>query len=150
VNPTQLSSSVSQLPAGRARRNVLVVALADDDLDDAPDGHVLVVAPALNSWLRRWLSDEDPARRRAERRVVGWLDRLERRGVVAEGRIGDADPLRAIADALATFPADEIVLAADPDCPPPPPRPLEELVARARERFPRVPVRALQRLERAA
>jgi len=146
VNPTQLSSSVSQLPAGRARRNVLVVALADDDLDDAPDGHVLVVAPALNSWLRRWLSDEDPARRRAERRVVGWLDRLERRGVVAEGRVGDGDPVRAIADALAAFPADEIVLAAGP-CGRPE---ADDWLVRARERFAGLSIRIAQPLLRAA
>jgi hypothetical protein len=44
-------------------------------------------------------------------------------------------------DALPTFPADEIVLAAtQPD----------EMVARARERFPGVPVRAAQPLRRAA
>src|ERR671938_350478 len=48
-------------------------------------------------------------------------ERLERaitarggRGVVARGEIGDADPLRAIEDALASFPADEIVIATLP------------------------------------
>jgi hypothetical protein len=52
--------------------------------------------------------------------------------VHAEGRVGDADPLLAIADALAMFPADEIVIAADAV-------PLAEHLARqTRQRF-RVP-----------
>jgi hypothetical protein len=53
-----------------------------------------------------------------------------------EGRIGDADPLLAIADALSTFPADEIVIAALPEFPV---ARAEALIARARDRFP-VPV----------
>ena len=79
--------------------SVLVVAL------DAPipaafsNAKVLVLAPALNSWLRRWVSDEDAARSRAQERVAAWLDRFERIGVHARGRVGDADPLQAIEDA---------------------------------------------------
>ena len=49
-----------------------------------------------------------------------------------EGRVGDADPLQAIADALPTFPADEIVISAGRE------RSAEhvaDLVSRARERF---------------
>jgi hypothetical protein len=94
------------------RKNVLVVALDVVPLD-APNANVLVVAPALNSRLRRWVSDEDRARRRAGERLRAYLDQLETRGVHAEGRVGDADPLLAIADALTMFPADEIVIAAD-------------------------------------
>jgi len=88
--------------------NVLVVALDDVTPADVDDADVLVVAPALNSWLRRWLSD------RAESRLAAVVERLEFRGVHAEGRIGDADPLLAIADALPTFRADEIVITATP------------------------------------
>ena len=40
------------------------------------------------------------------------VDRLQPVAAHVEGRVGDADPLQAIADALATFPADEIVVAA--------------------------------------
>ena len=108
--------------------NVLIVAL-DVVPTEVWDAEVLVVAPALNSWLRHWLSDEDTARRRAEERVTAYLERLERSGVHAEGRVGDADPLLAIADALAMFPADEIVIAADAV-------PLaEHLARRTRQRF---------------
>jgi hypothetical protein len=93
--------------------NVLIVAL-DVVPTEAPKGKVLVVAPALNSRLRRWLSDEDGARRQAMERVVAHVEELERRGIHAEGRVGDADPLLAIADALRTFPADRIMIAAGP------------------------------------
>jgi hypothetical protein len=97
----------------------------------AEDAEVLVVAPTLNSWLRHWLSDDYTARRRAEKRVTAHLERLERSGVHAEGRVGDADPLLAIADALPTFPADEIVIAAG-RCST---RLAEGLTTRARELF---------------
>ena len=113
------------------RKKILVVALDVVPLK-APNANVLVVAPALNSRLRRWASDEDRARRRAAERLRAYLDQLEKHGVHAEGRVGDADPLLAIADALAIFPADEIVIAADAA-----PR-AEQLVRRTQKRF-RVP-----------
>ena len=96
-------------------RHLLIIALDSKAPDDVPEAEVLVVAPALNSWLRRWTSDEDDARRRAEERVAAFADDLERRGIHADRRIGDADPVQAIADALATFPADEIVIAGAPE-----------------------------------
>jgi hypothetical protein len=112
--------------------NVLVVALDTLVPTQLTGTKVLVVAPALNSWLRRWLSDEDGARRRAEERAVAVADRLEQSGIHAEGRAGDGDPLLAIADALSTFPADEIVIAAQPGRSS---ENAEELGSRARVRF---------------
>ena len=50
----------------------------------------------------------------------------------ADGRIGDADPLLAIADALRTFPADEILIAAETD---EGARFADSIVSRARARF---------------
>jgi nucleotide-binding universal stress UspA family protein len=112
--------------------NVLVIALDAAGLVEVRDAEILVVAPALNSRLRHWLSDDDGARRRAEERADACVDRLERSGAHARGSVGDADPVQAIADALATFPADEIVIAAHPER-------LDELAddlaARARNRF---------------
>jgi hypothetical protein len=108
-------------------KNVLIIAL-DTVVPEVLDAEVLVVAPAVNSRLRHWLSDEDAARRRAHDRVALVVDRLEQRGVHAEGRIGDADPLLAIADVLPTFPADEIVIAGAP-------ADSTRLVPRARDRF---------------
>jgi hypothetical protein len=70
-----------------------------------------VVAPALNSRLRHWISDEDVARRAAEERLAFCLERLTRAGLEARGVVGDADPLQAIADALYDFAANEIVIA---------------------------------------
>jgi GNAT superfamily N-acetyltransferase len=81
----------------------------------AADADVLVVAPALNSRLRHWLSDEDGARRAAEHRLTGALDRLAAAGVRAEGVVGDADPLQALTDALAWFGADEVVISTHPE-----------------------------------
>jgi hypothetical protein len=127
--------------------SVLVVAL------DAPipaafsNAEVLVLAPALNSWLRHWVSDEDAARGRAQERVAAWLDHLERSGVHARGRVGDADPLQAIEDALLTFRADEIVIAGQSERST---RLADELVPRARRRFELPVVRAEQPLPTAA
>ena len=110
----------------------MIVALDSEIPADIPDANVLVVAPALNSWLRHWLSDEDGARRRAKERVAAWVDRLERRGIRVAGRIGDADPMLAIADALPTFPADEIIIVGRLERPT---KLVDELVTRARGRF---------------
>ena len=110
--------------------NVLVVAL-DVVPTEAPKGRVLVVAPALNSRLRRWLSDEDDARLRAAELMEAHVEQLERKGIHAEGRVGDADPLLAIADALSTFPADRIIIAAGPHSS----HFAESLASRTRNRF---------------
>ena len=84
-------------------------------LESIPYGNeVRVVAPALNSRLRHWLSDEDQARRAADLRLTRCLERLAALGVDATGRIGDADPLLAIEDELRTFPADEILISTHP------------------------------------
>lgn len=118
--------------AGAGEPKVLMVVL--DDLVPArvPDGEVLVVAPALNSRLRHWVSDDDTALRRARARLTAFVERLERRGSHAEGRVGDSDPLLAINDALATFRADEIVIAAGSRYSN---RDAEQLAARAMKRF---------------
>jgi hypothetical protein len=74
----------------------------------------LVVAPALNSRLRHWVSDVDPAIAAAGERLDRALANLAERGVVAGGEVGDSDPLLAIDDALADFQATEIVLSTHP------------------------------------
>jgi len=80
---------------------------------DAPID-VLVVVPALNSRLRHWLSDIDDAVARARERLEVALADLRTRGVNARGEVGDANPLVAIDDALAHFPATAIVIATLP------------------------------------
>lgn len=112
--------------------NVLVVALDPVAPPGLAHAEVFVVAPALNSWFRHWLSDEDPARRRAEERLAAVVGQLQRTVVHVDGRVGDADPLQAIADALTIFPADEIVVSARPERST---EQVDDLVSRARERF---------------
>jgi hypothetical protein len=131
---------------GRERR-VLIVALDAVIPAEVPHANVLVVAPALNSRLRHWLSDEDAARRRAKERATAYVDWLEEIGVQAKGQVGDADPLLAIADALPTFPADEIMIAAQPEGSN---RFIDELVSRARNRFALPVSRSSESLTRAA
>jgi hypothetical protein len=118
---------------------------------DSP-AEVLVVAPALSSRLRFWVSDIDPARRRAEARLLRSLPGLGGEGIDVSASIGDSEPLQAIADGLRVFAADEIVLVTHPE---------EEatwvehhLAERARVLFPRFPIVHLvtgaRRLETAA
>ena len=75
---------------------------------------MLLVCPALNSRVRTWTSDEDPARAEAQARLDASLARLAAAGVSARGEIGDGDPLQALEDALREFPADEIVVSTHP------------------------------------
>jgi GNAT superfamily N-acetyltransferase len=100
----------------------------------AAGAEVTVVAPALNSRLRHWLSDDGDARLAAEERLDRCLGRLIDDGVEASGWVGDADPVQAIEDALHVFAADEIAVATHPEG-----RSnwlARDLVRRARERFP--------------
>jgi hypothetical protein len=76
---------------------------------------VLVVSPALNTPLRHWASDEDPARAEAQARLERSLERLEQEGIQARGEVGDGDPLQAIEDALRTFGPDEIIISTHPE-----------------------------------
>ena len=70
----------------------------------------LVVSPALNSRLKTFTSDEDPARAAAQERLAETIARLASVGIDARGEVGDGDPLVAIDDAVRTFGPDEIVI----------------------------------------
>ncbi len=135
IEPRARHALLGEFPSFPERvrqQNVLVVAMDPVAPAGLAPAEVFVVAPALNSWFRHWLSDEDPARRRADERLAAVVGQLQRTVVHVEGRVGDADPLQAIADALTIFPADEIVFSARPE------RSTEQaddLVSRARERF---------------
>jgi nucleotide-binding universal stress UspA family protein len=93
--------------------NALVETVRDIAL--AGNAEVLVVAPALNSRLRHWMSDSDGAHHAAELRLARCLARLREAGVDATGHVGDADPVLAMEDAMADFPADEIVIGTHPE-----------------------------------
>src|SRR5260221_6978641 len=100
-------------------RKVLVIAT--DSADEivfpfrAVDGEleVVVVAPALNSRLRLWCSDDRQALRRASEHLGSWVLACERAGIRARGRIGDANALQAVEDELVRFPAGRIVCAEE-------------------------------------
>ena len=74
----------------------------------------LVVCPALNSRLKTFTSDEDPARQAAQARLDVTLARLSSVGISAKGEVGDGDPLVAVDDAVRTFGPNEIVISTHP------------------------------------
>ena len=77
-------------------------------------GEVLVLAPALNSRMRHWLSDIDAAVEAARQRMHGAISELQSHGLTVTGEVGDADPLAAIADALPAFTATRIMISTWP------------------------------------
>ena len=84
--------------------------------DEVRGAEVLVISPATNrSRLAFWVSDSDEAIAEAETAKEETVERLEEEGVDAAGLIGESEPAVAIQDALATFPADRIVLFSHPD-----------------------------------
>ena len=93
---------------------------------------VLVVAPAFNRRLAHWLSDVAAARLEAQRRLAISIAGLAAAGVDARGRVGDADALQALEDALRTFSADEVVIVGPP---PSEDRDGDVLVSEARRRL---------------
>jgi hypothetical protein len=98
---------VSEPVSGEALKNAV-------GREPAETAEVLVVAPALNSRTRFWLSDVDEAIERAEETQMETVERMEEEGVDAVGDTGESDPLLAVADALQTFPADQIVVFTHP------------------------------------
>ena len=79
--------------------------------DEVEGAEVLVVSPATNqSKVAFWVSDADEAIHEADIAQEETVERLEEAGVDAAGDTGEAEPAVAIQDALATFPADRIVV----------------------------------------
>ena len=121
--PAPEAAQVRQL-GGVGERRVLVVAnetIAGEELLSTISTlaltertRFLVVCPALNSRLRTYTSDEDPARAAAQVRLDTTLARLASVGIEASGIVGDGDPLVAIDDAVRTFGPNEIVISTHP------------------------------------
>jgi GABA permease len=109
---------------GPGERRVLVVAnetVGGEELLSAISTLALtqqtrfhVVSPALNSRLKTYTSDEDPAREAAQERLNVTLERLASVGIEASGEVGDGDPLVAVDDAVRTFGPNEIVISTHP------------------------------------
>ena len=83
-------------------------ALPEDDLEGA---EVLVVSPAVNeSAVAFWMSDSDEAIAEAESAAEQTVAALRERGAAARATTGESEPLLALQDALATFPADRVLV----------------------------------------
>jgi hypothetical protein len=104
-------------------RRLLVVATASVPAADlrtsvrahaGEDAEMLVVAPASGISRLDWLTNaEDDARAEATERAEELADAAPTDDV--ESRVGDSDPVKAIEDALRTFPADELIVVTLPD-----------------------------------
>jgi hypothetical protein len=99
-------------------RNVLVVSTVED-ADDVLRGHfgegdtIKVVVPVTGQGILDWLASDEKAFGHAEQVAERMADRLP--GEAVDAVAGEANVGLAIRDALATFPADEIVVAVRPD-----------------------------------
>jgi len=97
---------------------VLIVSTVEH-ADDALREHlgdadaVKVVVPIVRQGILDWLANDDTAYREAERIAKRTADEVP--GEIVDAVPGEADVDLAIRDALATFPADEIVVAVHPD-----------------------------------
>ena len=84
--------------------------------EDAQDAEVLVISPATNrSPVAFWVSDSDEAITEAQAAQEETVERLEEEGIDAAGDTGESEPAVAIQDALATYPADRIVVFTHPE-----------------------------------
>ena len=98
-------------------KNILVVSTVEH-ADDVLRSHVgaedviKVVVPVVRQGMLDWLANDEKAFAQAEQVAENMADALP--GETAESSAGEADVGLAIRDALATFPADEIVVAVRP------------------------------------
>jgi hypothetical protein len=98
-------------------RNVLVISTVEH-ADDVLRRHVgdaetiKVVVPVVRQGALDWLANDQKAVGHAERIAERTAEQLS--GETVDATAGEADVGLAISDALATFPADEIVVAVRP------------------------------------
>ena len=72
---------------------------------------VRLLVPLRSRRLDRWLSADDDARADAERRLA---HSAVAAGLPVSGSVGDADAQQALEDELRSFPADAVILLAEP------------------------------------
>jgi hypothetical protein len=99
-------------------KNVLVVSTvehADEQLREhvGEADTVKVVVPVVRQGFLDWLANDEKAYGRAEQVAARTAEELP--GETDEAVAGEADVGLAVRDALATFPADEIVVVVRPD-----------------------------------
>ena len=80
--------------------------------EDVAGAEVLVVSPAVNeSPIAFWMSDSDEAIADAESTARVTAEALAAGGARrARARVGESEPLLALQDALATFPAERVLV----------------------------------------
>jgi hypothetical protein len=100
-------------------RNVLVISTVEgaeqairEELGEGV-GELKVVVPAVRQGVLDWLANDERAFAHAREVAERTAEALP--GETVEAAPGEADVGLAIRDALATFPADEIVVAVHPD-----------------------------------
>jgi hypothetical protein len=99
-------------------KNVLVVSTVEDAGDVlraqfGEDDTITVVVPVTGQGILDWLASDEKAFGHAERVAERTAEQLP--GETVDAVAGEAKVALAIRDALATFPADEIVVAVLPD-----------------------------------
>lgn len=110
---------------GAGRKVLLVVACrVDEPMEvrqvaaaaglgtDGDDASVLVLSPLRTSFLDRWASDVEDARRAAQEDLVATVAALAKAGIAAEARVGDEDIVQAVEDQLGSFAASDVVLVS--------------------------------------
>ena len=101
-----------------AGKNVLLVSTVEDAADvlrphfEEADT-IKVVVPVTGQGILDWLASDEKAFHHAEEVAERTAEQLP--GETAEAVAGEANVALAVRDALATFPADEIVVAVHPD-----------------------------------
>lgn len=115
-------------PGGEEPSAVKLLVLATDRVEaddlrralpgdvDLEGAEVLVVSPAVNeSPVAFWVSDSDEAIADAESTAQATAEALARAGARTTATTGESEPLLALQDALARFPADRVVIFAHDD-----------------------------------
>ena len=114
-----LPRSVVDPKGGRGRqKNILVVTTVDGSGDllrqyVSPLDTIKVVVPAVRQGFLDWLANDEGAFSHAEESAAETAELLP--GQADSASAGEADVALAIRDALATFAADEIILAVRSD-----------------------------------
>lgn len=78
------------------------------------DTEVEIVCPVLNGEPPNGAGSEDEAKKRAHQSLERMLNQIRSAGLVARGRIGSADPIRTLSEAMYRFPADEVIISTHP------------------------------------
>ena len=104
--------------ARRGTRNVLVVSTVEEPGEllrryVGSDDTIKVVVPVVRQGFLDWLANDERAFAEAQEIAEETADHLP--GTAVETGAGEADVELAIRDALATFPADEIVVVVHDD-----------------------------------